>query len=147
MPLSRSDKVVDAATLRDRGLISVYTTLEEAGFRNPSEEVKKLKKELKDPELMQIRTQFAPLSPGVVQSQLDARKAQMALEEENAARMGEAAQTNGATPKSPTPPVLTPEQNDRRGIPSGGGTPTGQSATQKGAVDNASQNINAKAGV
>ena len=30
LPLSRSDKVIDAATLRDRGLISVYTTFEES---------------------------------------------------------------------------------------------------------------------
>ncbi len=145
LPLSRSDKVVDAATLRDRGLISVSTTLEEAGFRNPQEEIKKLKKELKDKELMEIRTQFAPLSPGVVQAQLEARKAQAAQEEEIAQQMGQN-QQNQPTQKSPTPPVMTPEQNDRRGVPSGGGTPTGQTATPEGAVANTGQNIRAKAG-
>lgn len=146
LPLSRSDKVVDASTLRDRGAISHHTYLTEAGFRNPSEEIKKLKKEIKDPEMMAIREKFSNLAPGVTTATLEQTKAIRESEEAAAEQAGMMEQTiQGATPKSPTPPLLSPEQNDRRGIPSGGGTPTGQTASARGAIANTSQNINAKA--
>lgn len=148
LPLSRSDKVVDASTLRDRGAISLGTYLSEAGFRNPSEEIKKLKKESKDEELMVLLSKFNQFAPGVVQAQLEAQKRALELQEEQAATMGNIQETvSAATPKS-TPPLMTPEQNSgRRGISSSGGTPTGQTATQKGAVAQTTQNINAKNGV
>lgn len=142
LPLSRSDKVVDAATLRDRGILSLSTTLEEAGFRNPGEEIKKLKKEIKDPDLMTIREKFTQFSPGVVSAQLDARKAQMGAEEQAAEDAAALAGNPQPTPKS-TPPLLSPEQNSgRRGTLSGSGTPNGQGATPRGNVANTSQNIN-----
>lgn len=147
LPLSRSDKVVDASTMRDRGTISLSTYLEQAGFANPAEEIKKLKKESKDPELMTIRQQFSQFSPGVVKAQMDAQRAQ---QEAAAQGMEEQAANQAATipePQAPPPPLLTPEQNGRRGIPSSGGTPTGQTASLTGSVAQTTQNINAKAGV
>jgi len=147
LPLSRSDKVVDAATLRDRGAISLHTMLGEAGFRNPSEEIKKLKKEIKDPDMMTIREKFTQYAPGVVQAQLEAQKKQIEAQEQNAETMGMMEQAGQPTPKSPTPPLLTTEQNQRRGIPSGGGTPNGQTASPRGQVINTGQNINAKGGI
>jgi hypothetical protein len=45
-------------------------------------------------------------------------------------------------------PILSPEQNqERRGISTSTGTPTGQTATAKGAVAQESQNTNAQQGV
>jgi len=144
LPLSRSDKVVDASTLRDRGAISLSTYLEEAGFSNPGEEIKKLKKEVQDADMMTIREKFTQFAPGVVKAQVDAARQQ---EEARGEAMGQMEQmVEGATPKS-TPPLLTPEQNDRRGIPSAGGTPTGQTASLAGNVAQATQNMNAKAGI
>lgn len=147
LPLSRSDKVIDAATLRDRGSISLHTMLEEAGFRNPNSEIKKLKKEIKDPEMMTIREKFTQYAPGVVSAQLEAQKAQMAMQEQQAETMGLAEQANQPTPKA-NAPILTSEQNSgRRGVLSSTGTPTGQTASLRGNVKNTGQNLNAKAGV
>lgn len=148
LPLSRSDKVVDASTMRDRNAISLSTYLEEAGFRDPGTEIKKLKKEAKDEELMTLLAKFNQFAPGVVKAQLEAQKMTMAAEEANAATMGATAETlNGATPKS-TPPLLNASQNDgRRGVLTGTGTPTGQTATPKGAVAQVGQNMNAQNGV
>lgn len=147
LPLSRSDKVVDASTLRDRHAISLYTYLEEAGFKDPSSEIKRLKKESADQELMTIMEKFSQYAPGVIKAQLDAqRKMQSAQDEQAGAGAAQVAEATG-TPKSNTP-ILNNGQNDgRRGIPSGTGTPTGQTASLKGAVAQKTQNINAAAGV
>ncbi len=151
LPLSRSDKVIDAATLRDRQAISLHTFLEEAGFRDPNKEIKKLKKEAKDEELMALLPKFQELTPGVVEAQIEARKKLLEQEEMEAARTGKteelAGQISKATQATPAP-IRSSEQNEkRRGIPSGQGTPTGQTATPKGAVAQTTQNINARQGV
>lgn len=148
LPLSRSDKVVDASTMRDRGTISLSTYLEQAGFKNPGAEIKKLKKEVKDPDLMTIREKFTQFSPGVVSAQLEAQKKAMESQEQNAETMGMVNETmNQPTPKS-TPPLLTSEQNSgKRGVLAGTGTPTGQTASLKGNLAQTIQNQNAKAGV
>ena len=147
LPLSRSDKVIDSATLRDRGLISHATVLEEAGFRNPSGEIKKLKKEAADPELMTLREKFTQYSPGVVAAQLEAQKKAMEMQEQNAETMGMIEQGSQPTPKA-NAPILSSEQNDgRRGVLTGTGTPTGQTASLRGNVKNTSQNLNAKGGI
>lgn len=151
LPLSRSDKVVDASTLRDRHAISLHTYLEEAGFRNPSAEIKKLKLESADPELMAIMEKFSQFSKGATQAAIESRKQQVNAEEEIAAQTGQMAETiNGAqqpTPKSNAPVLNTSQNSGRRGVPSGTGTPTGQTASAKGAVAQTTQNINAKSGV
>lgn len=151
LPLSRSDKVVDASTLRDRHAISLHTYLEEAGFRNASAEIKKLKIESNDKELMALMEKFSQFSRGATQAAIDSRKQQVQAEEEIAAQTGQMTEAmNNAqqpTPKS-NAPVLNKSQNDgRRGVPSGVGTPTGQTASAKGAVAQTTQNMNAKAGV
>lgn len=147
LPLSRSDKVVDAATMRDRGLISVDTTLQEAGFRDPQKEIKKLKKEAKDPELMAIMPKFQQLTPGVVKATLDAQKATSAAQEEAAGEAGALSEIANSGNQATKAPVLNQSQNEgRRGVLSATGTPTGQTATPKGAVAQESQNINAQGG-
>ena len=148
LPLSRSDKVIDASNMRDRGAISLHTFLEEAGFRDPTKEIKKLKKESKDEELVVLKQQFGQLAPGVVKAQLEAQKAQMQSQEENAELVGQTADaaTSSATPPS-TAPILNSSQNDRRGVNATTGTPTGQTASPSGAMKQTQQNINAKSGV
>lgn len=148
LPLSRSDKVIDASTLRDRHAVSLHTYLKEAGFRNPGEEIKKLKKESADPELMAIMEKFSQFSKGATTAQIESQKQQAQAAEEMAETMGTIEEIkNQPTPKSNSP-ILSPEQNDgRRGVLSGRGTPTGQTASLKGNVANTSQNLNAKAGV
>lgn len=147
LPLSRSDKVVDASTLRDRGAISLHSYLGEAGFRDPSKEIEKIKSESKDEELMAAIPKFQQFSPGVVRAQLDAQKQISAQTEAagEAAGMIDAATTpkSGSTPA----PILNASQNDgKRGVLSGSGTPSGSVASAKGAVDMTSQNSNAQAG-
>ena len=147
LPLSKSDKIVDASTMRDRHAISLYTYLEQAGFKDPSSEIKRLKKESNDKELMIIMDKFSQYAPGVVKAQLDANRAmQTAAEEAQGEAAGNAAAVEAGTPKAQAP-ILNNGQNDgRRGIPSASGTPTGQTASAKGAIAQTSQNINAKNG-
>lgn len=148
LPLSRSDKVVDAATLRDRGLISVSTTLEQAGFRDPQTEIKKLKKESKDEELMTLLPRLQQFAPGAVKAQIDARREMTKAEESNAATMGamtEAAKA-AATPASPAPILHNNQNEGGRGVLSGAGTPAGQTATPKGAAAQVVQNQSAQLG-
>jgi len=147
LPLSRSDKVVDASTMRDRNAISLHSYLELTGFKDPQKEIKKLKKEMQDEELVSTMTKFQELSTGAVKAQIDATQKVRAAEEADAETMGtmEDMVTKAATPTKA--PILSPEQNEgRRGISTSTGTPTGQTATQKGAVAQMSQNLNAQSG-
>lgn len=148
LPLSRSDKVVDASTMRDRNAISLSTYLETTGFKDPQKEIKKLKKEMQDEELVSTMTKFQQLSSGAVKAQIDASQEVRKAEEANAETMGtmEEMASKAATPNKA--PILSPEQNEgRRGISTSTGTPTGQTATAKGAVAQTTQNLNAQAGV
>ena len=148
LPLSRSDKVVDASTMRDRGAISLSTYLEEAGFRDPGKEIKKMKKEAKDEELMTLMTKFNQFSSGVVKAQLGAQQAAAAAAEAQASVIGQMDNAVNQPTSKTTAPILNQSQNDgRRGILSATGTPTGQTASPKGAVAQTTQNINAAAGV
>jgi len=68
-------------------------------------------------------------------------------EEQNAETLGVIDQVNQPTPKA-NAPILSSEQNDgRRGVLTGTGTPTGQTASLRGNVKNTSQNLNAKGGI
>ncbi len=148
LPLSRSDKVVDASTLYDRHAISTHTYLGESGFRNPSREIKKLKEEAKDPEMMALREKFSQFSTGAVKATIDAQK----TAEQEAEKAGITQQQIDGSKDTGTPkanaPILTSEQNDgKRGVMTGTGTPTGQTASLKGNVAQTTQNINAQQGV
>ena len=149
LPLSKSDKIVDASTMRDRHAISLYTYLEQAGFTDPNSEIKRLKKESKDSELMTIMEKFSQYAPGVVTAQLDAQKKMQTAQEEmagaNAGQIAEATPTG--TPSANTPILHSDQNSGKRGIPAGTGTPTGQTASLKGNVAQKTQNINAAAGV
>lgn len=151
LPLSRSDKVVDASTMRDRNAISLHTYLEQTGFRDPQKEIKKLKKEMKDPDLVTTMPKFQQLSDAAIQAELEARQKMLQAEEANAETFGTMQEmvTKANQGSQPTKaPILSPEQNEgKRGVLTGAGTPTGQTATQKGAVAQTTQNINAQAGV
>ena len=151
LPLSRSDKVVDASTMRDRNAISLHTYLEQTGFRDPQKEIKKLKKEMQDPDLVTTMPKFQQLSDAAVQAELEAKQKTLQAEEANAETFGTmqdmvAKANRGSQPTKA--PILSPEQNEgKRGVLTGTGTPTGQTATQKGAVAQTTQNINAQQGI
>ena len=145
LPLSRSDRVIDAANMRDRNAISLHTFLEQVGFRDAAKEIKKLKKEAKDEELMVLLSKFQQYAPGTVRAQLKAQQEAIQAEENNAELLGNV--QSQATPAAP-PVTLNQNQNEgRQGVLSSTGTPTGQTATPTGAVNQATQNINAKSGV
>lgn len=146
LPLSRSDKVVDASTLYDRHAISTHTYLEESGFKDPSSEIKKLKNEAKDPDMMTLREKFSQFASGAVKATLEAQKAAAGAQEELGGQAAAIAdQATGATPKATPPPVLTAEQNSgRRGVSSSGSTPAGQTASAAGALRQTEQNIAAR---
>lgn len=147
LPLSRSDKVVDASTMRDRNAISLHTYLKEAGYRNPDEEIKKLIKESNDPEIQAVNQKFLEFSKGATELQIDSQRAKIEAEEASAEMLGGLSTQPSAREKA-TPPILTPEQNSgRRNVMPSSGTPTGQTASLKGAVNQKTQNMNAQNGV
>ena len=98
---------------------------------------------------MTIMEKFTQFSPGVVKAQLDAqREMQMVAEEQagaNAAQVAEAVPPG--TPSANTPILHSDQNSGRRGVLTGTGTPTGQTASLKGNVAQKTQNINAQAGV
>ena len=146
LPLSRSDKVVDASTMRDRGAISLSTYLAEAGFRDPEKEIKKMKKEFADQDLITLQTKFSQFAPGAVKAQMDAQRAQAEAAASNAEEQAAMNFDNQASAPS-TAPILNQSQNDgRRGVPTGSGTPNGQTASKTGFLNQLNQNMKAKAG-
>lgn len=146
LPLSRSDKVVDASTMRDRGALSLSTYLAEAGFRDPEKEIKKMRKEYADPDLVTLQSKFSQFSPGAVKAQADAQRVQQE-QQMVAAEEGAAANFQAEASKPSVAPILSQDQNDgRRGIPTGSGTPNGQTATKTGFLNQLNQNMKAKEG-
>lgn len=147
LPLSKSDRVVDASTLRDRHAISLYTYLEEVGFKDPSAEIKRLKKEVNDPDLVTVMEKFVQWSKGATQAQVLNQQAMAEMQQEQAMELSAQLPTQGGTPES-TPPILNSSQNDgRRGVLTGTGSPNGQTASLAGDVAQSSQNINAQSGL
>lgn len=146
LPLSRSDKVVDASTMRDRGALSLSTYLAEAGFRDPEKEIKKMKKEYADEELITLQTKFSQFSPGAVKAQADAQRVQQE-QQMVAAEEGAASSFQAEASKPSVAPLLNQSQNDgRRGIPTSSGSPNGQVATRNGMLNQLNQNMKAKQG-
>lgn len=140
LPQSQSEAVVDAATLFDRSVLPIKRLLEKAGYRDPNSVLKELKKELNDPELSTIRTQFRQLSPGVVAATNDARRETMATEEAMGGLAG--AMTNAQTPPASKPILQNNMNNGRRAPPATAGVSgVGQTASPEGAVRQVSQNL------
>lgn len=133
LPVSASDKIVNVANKVNMIGLSLKTAFKELGYRNPDAEIAQLKKELKDPDLMILRSKMWQFSQGL-------------LNAKNAASM--AAQGNGGENVPPTAnqgsATLTPEQNSdsSRPMASKGGTTAYSSAA--GAIDRARQNLNAQ---
>lgn len=98
---------------------------------------------------MALMPKFQQLSPGVVEAGLEARKKASEAEEASAEQSGQTQDAVNAVKEAATKaPILNQSQNDgRRGVLSATGTPTGQTATPKGAVAQEGQNANAKYGV
>lgn len=146
LPLSRSDSIVDAATLFDRKALPVRMFIEAAGYKDPSRIIKELKKEWKDPDLVPIRSQFANLADSVLKKQNEATREQMELQEEFAANAAtETSTPNGSTP----PPMLHSFQNQgkNRGVSSAPGSPATGASSQQGNMRQTQQNTNAATGV
>lgn len=144
LPLSRSDAVVDAATMFDRKVLPVRMFLEMAGFKDPSRIVKELKKEWKDPDLVPIRSQFANLADSVLKKQNEATREQMELQEEFAANAATQANTTNQPANTP-PPMLHNFQNSR-GVSSAKGSPATGASSQAGNMRQTQQNMNAANG-
>jgi hypothetical protein len=146
LPQSRSDSIVDASTLWDRDLLPLKTMLEMSGFQDPMNIIKQLKKENADPEMIALRTRFKQFSQGAVKATLEAQREQMDAQEATGAMQGaidQASQTNGSAPA--TKPMLQKWQNSgRRGVPATNGVSgVGQTASQKGNLNQTTQNLRA----
>lgn len=145
LPQSRSEGIVDASNLYDRGAISLKTYLEMSGFRDPHRMIKELKKENEDQELVTIRKQFQQYARGVVQAQIEA---QQALSEEAMAE--QAAQQSALQQAQPTQEApQTIKQNfqnseDRQPSSSAGVAGVGSTTSQAGSVKQVSQQLRAK---
>ncbi len=148
LPQSRSDAIVDMATLYDRDMIPLKRALEMAGFRDPMRIIKELKKENADPELVTIKSKFRQFSQGVITAQLEARKQTVAAEEQNA-EMAAASQPTPESNNPPTPPANKPvlqrwQNSGRRGPPATAGVGgVGQTASAQGYLNQVAQNLRA----
>jgi len=151
LPMSRSDQIVDASTLYDRDVLPVKVYLEMAGFPDPMRIIKELKKEMKDPDMVALRSRFKSLSKGVVTAQIEAKKRMMEAEEqtaESASVMAQAMQGGGEGTPASSKPILHNYQNqERRGVPQAAGVSgVGQMASAQGAANQVAQNIRAQQG-
>lgn len=152
LPLSRSDSIIDAATLFDRRVLPVRMFIEAAGYKDPNRIVKELIKEWKNPDLVPIRSQFQNLADAVLKKQDEATRIEANTQEEIAAEM--AAQQPNTQP-STTPPTSTPpammhnfqNQGKKRGISNASGVPASGTVSQSGAMKQKQQNTNAARGV
>jgi hypothetical protein len=142
LPLSRSDQVIDGATLFDRGVLPITEFLNYAGYKDPTRIIKMLKKEWKDPDLVPIRSPMKELADSVLIKQNEA--ARMMAETQESIEMAQASsqeQTNA--------PMRHSFQNegDRRGVSNAKGVPlTGGTRTPEGASRQVQQNNAARQG-
>jgi hypothetical protein len=146
LPQSQSEAVVDGATLFDRSVLPIKRLLEKAGYQDPNSIIKELKKELKDPELSTIRTQFRQLSEGVVKATNDARRESMNTQDAMGGLAGAMDNSQGQPTPPATKPILQNNMNTgRRGPPATAGVSgVGQTASPEGAVKQVSQNLRAQ---
>ena len=146
LPQSRSEGIVDASNLYDRGAISLKTYLEMSGFRDPMRKIKELKKENEDQDLVTIRKQFQQYARGAVQAQIEAQSAlaEEALAEQNAQA---AAIQQEAQPQQQAPSTIKQNyQNgeDKQPSSSAGVAGVGATTSQAGNVKQVSQQLRAK---
>lgn len=146
LPLSRSDAVVDAATMFDRKVLPIRMFLEQAGFKDPNRIIKELKKEWKDEDLIPIRSQFDNLADSILKKQNEAAREAANLQEEIEA--GLITQTNSQSGNTP-PPILHSSQNQgqRRGVSNAKGVPVTGAASAAGSMRQVQQNNNAARGI
>lgn len=146
LPQSRSEGIVDASNLYDRGAISLKTYLEMSGFRDPMRKIKELKKENEDQDLVTIRKQFQQYARGAVQAQIEAQSAlaEEALAEQNAQA---SAIQQEAQPQQQAPSTMKQNyQNgeDKQPSSSAGVAGVGATTSQSGNVKQVSQQLRAK---
>jgi hypothetical protein len=155
LPLSRSDAVVDAATMFDRKVLPTRMFLEQAGFKDPNRIVKELKKEWKDEDLVPIRSQYENLADSVIKKQDEATREMAETEQEIAATVAATAavstpaSTSGSAGGTTPPPMMHNFQNQgrSRGISSSPGSPATGAKSAGGAMRQRQQNRNAARGV
>lgn len=145
LPLSRSDQVIDGATLFDRRVLPIKEFLTLAGYKDPNRIIKILKKEWSDPELVPIRSTMQELSTGVLIKQNEA--ARMAAETNEQIEMQANMAANPPQTNTPAPMRHSFQNSNQRGVSSAKGVPqTGGSATPEGAARQVQQNVNAQSG-
>ncbi len=129
LPVSQSDKIVNIANKFNMIGIPLRQAFKELGYRNAEAMISELKEELKDPDLMVLRSKAWNLSQGLLQAN------------NSAATMAQG-MNGGVNQPSPT---LTPEQNTgTKPMAAKGGTTTYSSAM--GAIDKTRQNMQAQGG-
>lgn len=146
LPLSRSDVIVDAATLFDRKVLPIRLFLEAAGHKDPTRIIKELKKEWKDEELVPIRSQFQDLADSVLKKQNEAARMAADTQEDIEFSMNSSMNQSQTTP----PPMKHNFQNDgekKRGVSSAKGVPQSGAVSQQGSMRQMQQNSNASQGV
>lgn len=145
LPLSRSDQVVDGATLFDRRVLPIKEFLTLAGYKDPNRMIKILKKEWADPELVPIRSTLQELSTGVLIKQNEAARMSADTQEQIDLQNNMAA--NPQPTATPAPMKHSFQNSNQRGVSSARGVPqTGGSATPEGAARQVQQNVNAQSG-
>lgn len=130
LPISAADKIVNIANKVNMIGIPLKQAYKELGYRNPDKMLEMLKEEMKDPNMMIIRSKMWQLTEGLLAAQ---NQAAMASQNETPPPAG-----NGSFP------TLTSDQNSDSSKPMAqkGGTTSYSSA--KGVIDKTRQNLTAQ---
>lgn len=108
VPTTHSDLIVNVANKVNMIGIPYEQAFKELGYRDPGAMIETLKKELKDPDLMLLRSKAWQFSPGLVQAQEDAAQSQQQSQMD--AQGGQPDQSV-PPPGNQAPPTLVSSQN------------------------------------
>jgi hypothetical protein len=133
LPVSQSDKIVNIANKYSMIGIPLRQAYKELGYRNPDAMKQELINELKDPNLMILRSKQWPLSEGLL-------KAQNQAVVQSQSNVAETNPSGGSTQS----PVLTPEQNGPQSKPMASAQGSTSFSTPSGFIDRTRQNLTAQ---
>lgn len=134
LPVSASDKIVNIANKVNMIGISIKTALKELGYRNPDKELELLKQELRDPDLMILRSKMWQLSGGILMAQNQAAVMSQSNADETMPSVNQSS------------PTLTSSQNSDGAKPMAAKGGTTSYSSSQGAIEKARQNTAAKGG-
>jgi hypothetical protein len=133
LPISQSDKIVNVANKFNMIGIPMEQAFKELGYRNPKALMDQLKNELKDPDLMILRSKMWQLSQGLL----------MANNQAAAMSMSNTSEAVGGGAVNQGSPMLTSDQNTGASQPMASSQGTTAVSSAAGILEKAQQNMTA----